>query len=169
MTQGGYFWILAAIMQKVMVTRLAWLLVPLALIATRPAHASARTQHKVGAYVRTTGITSDYYTANVGVNLGDSWRIHAGEGVYLNSGTKFVNPEVGAIYLFSTSNLSPYLGASFENIAPSKNPGVSTSGLAADMGVDWTADIGFNLGLGAMIPLSSLTTVQLSFYVGWYF
>ncbi len=128
------------------------------------------TAHTWGLYVRTPAPNSGgYYVANVGINLGPSWRIHAGEGIYTSGGTKFANPEVGVIYRFMPQNFSPYLGASFTNIQPNRNPGISTSGIAADVGLDWLADFGLNLGVGATIPLSSLTSIGLSVYAGWYF
>ena len=136
------------------------------------AHAvSGRLAKPFGVYAGFQSSSVD--SINVGLNVADQWRIHAGDYATLSGGFKSYNVyEAGAIYLTSAQTLSPFVGAELEGIglssANGKPSGISSS-LAAEAGVDWQALVGFNLGLRAVLPLSDLTNLRLSAYFGWYF
>jgi hypothetical protein len=143
-----------------------------ALFFCLPGLASERMAHPIGAYV---GFQSDSVNSiNLGWNVADQWRIHAGDYATFSGGFKSFNVyEAGLIYLTSSSGLSPFIGAELEGVGLStsthgKPSGISNS-VAAEAGLDWQSQVGFNLGLRAVLPLSDFTNLRLSAYVGWYF
>ena len=126
------------------------------------AKASDRAKHPFGIYMSTSSAYSGYYIANLAYTINDHWRVHVGEAIETRvHPVQFNSPEAGALYFFSWSNFSPYVGGTFQS--------TSILGVIGEVGVDWITGFGFNAGVGARIPLLGPQNMGANIYIGWYF
>ena len=121
----------------------------------------ARIRHvkRIGIYGG--GNSYSTYGLNLGYNLVDEVRVHAGVDFNTFSKLSYTGLDFGGLYFFDGKNFSPAVGLNF----------MGTTGYAmyALGGMDWADDSGLNVGLQASIPFSTSISLGFIWYLGWYF
>jgi len=124
-------------------------------------HSDARIRHvkRIGVYGGGTSYSS--YGLNLGYNLVDEVRVHAGVDFSTYSKLSYSGLDFGGLYFFEGKSFSPAVGLNF----------MGTTGYAmyALGGMDWADDSGLNVGLQASVPFSSHISLGFIWYLGWYF
>jgi len=135
---------------------------------------SSRTANRLGAYVSILGDPFvSMFGANIGVNLTDFLRVNGGAGATV-TGIINGNTYGGSAKLFIPGwNLSPFIGYGYSVVKVDFLGLVSktfTGVTYVQGGLDWTADIGFNFGIGVnkSINLGKVGAVPF-LHFGWYF
>jgi len=124
-------------------------------------YSEARIRHvkRIGVYAG--GNSYSAYGVNLGYNLVDEVRVHAGVDFSTTPKISYSGLDFGGLYFFDAKNFAPAVGLNF----------MGTSGYAmyALGGMDWANDNGLNVGLQASVPFSSHISLGFIWYLGWYF
>jgi len=149
------------------------------LTISQETQASSRLVHRFGAYGSFVGDpVPSILGVNLGYNLGDIARIHAGVGSLAAGVINGMSYGGGAKFFVPGWNFSPFAGAQYTFLQLDSVLGISLPGgvnssagvLSVGGGVDWQTGFGLNLSAGAYLPVAT-TGAQLvpQVSLGWFF